>query len=76
MVNLSAGEKQSILEKPFSSDCCMFYNSLFNEIASTESENEKEEPETKTTSQKTTTTETKKRTTRRKASLPSKQVSF
>lgn len=75
MVNLSAGEKQSILEKPFSSDCCMFYNSLFNEIASTESENEKEEPETNTTSQKTTT-EIKKRTTRRKASLPSKQVSF
>ena len=76
MVNLSAGEKQSILEKPFSSDCCMFYNSLFNEIASTESENEKEEPETKTTSQKQTASETKKRTTRRKASLPSKQVSF
>ena len=44
----------------------MFNSSLFTKIASTESENEKEEP--------VTTTETKKRTTKRKATLPSKQV--
>ena len=74
LTSLSTREKQSILEKPFSSDCCMFNSSLFTKIASTESENEKEEPVTTTTSKKSTTTETKKQTTKRKATLPSKQV--